>query len=143
MQTVKGFPLAPYSCPLDETHLWKALRYTELNPVRARLVASAQCWPWSSAAAHCGLSDEPSLGMELWRTHWSANDWQQFLSTPATELELTAIRQHTHTGRPLGDLEFVRSLERETQRSLVSLHRGRPRKSLPDERQGAWSFDPR
>ena len=24
-----------YSCPLDEWHLWKALRYTELNPVRA------------------------------------------------------------------------------------------------------------
>jgi putative transposase len=24
-----------YSCPLDLTHLWRALRYTELNPVRA------------------------------------------------------------------------------------------------------------
>jgi REP element-mobilizing transposase RayT len=28
-----------YSCPLDEPHLWEALRYTELNPVRASLVA--------------------------------------------------------------------------------------------------------
>jgi putative transposase len=27
-----------YSCPLDEPHLWEALRYTELNPLRARLV---------------------------------------------------------------------------------------------------------
>jgi putative transposase len=25
-----------YSCPLDEPHFWAALRYTELNPVRAR-----------------------------------------------------------------------------------------------------------
>ena len=24
-----------YSCPLDESHLWAALRYVELNPVRA------------------------------------------------------------------------------------------------------------
>jgi putative transposase len=24
-----------YSCPLDEKHLWEALRYVELNPVRA------------------------------------------------------------------------------------------------------------
>ncbi len=24
-----------YSCPLDQPHLWEALRYTELNPVRA------------------------------------------------------------------------------------------------------------
>jgi putative transposase len=23
-----------YSCPLDEPHLWEALRYTELNPLR-------------------------------------------------------------------------------------------------------------
>jgi putative transposase len=27
-----------YSCPLDEQHLWEALRYTELNPVRAGMV---------------------------------------------------------------------------------------------------------
>jgi REP element-mobilizing transposase RayT len=46
-----------YSCPLDDTHLWEALRYTELNPVRAFLVTSAKDWPWSSAAAHCGTED--------------------------------------------------------------------------------------
>ncbi len=43
-----------YSCPLDEPHLWGALRYAELNPVRAELVTEADCWIWSSAAAHCG-----------------------------------------------------------------------------------------
>jgi putative transposase len=31
-----------YSCPLDEPHLWEALRYTELNPWRARLVPEAE-----------------------------------------------------------------------------------------------------
>ena len=30
-----------YSCSLDPPHLWEALRYTELNPVRAGLVAEA------------------------------------------------------------------------------------------------------
>jgi len=43
-----------YSCPLDETHLWRALRYVELNPVRAAMVSAAEQWRWSSAAAHCG-----------------------------------------------------------------------------------------
>jgi putative transposase len=33
-----------YSCPLDDSHLWQALRYVELNPVRAGLVASAEMW---------------------------------------------------------------------------------------------------
>jgi REP element-mobilizing transposase RayT len=34
-----------YSCPLDQTHLWEALRYTELNPLRARLVSEAELGP--------------------------------------------------------------------------------------------------
>ena len=33
-----------YSCPLDEPHLWEALRYTELNPVRAGLVVYTLYW---------------------------------------------------------------------------------------------------
>jgi putative transposase len=45
-----------YSCPLDETHLWRALRDVELNPVRAAMVMAAEHWPWSSAAAHCGTA---------------------------------------------------------------------------------------
>jgi putative transposase len=54
-----------YSCPLDETHLWEALRYVELNPVRISLVASPEDWPWSSAAAHCGTGPAASwLGMD-------------------------------------------------------------------------------
>jgi putative transposase len=31
-----------YSCSLDEAHLWAALRYTELNPVRAGLVSEPE-----------------------------------------------------------------------------------------------------
>ena len=45
-----------YSCPLDETHFSAALRYAELNPVRAGLVQEPEEWPWSSAAAHCGTA---------------------------------------------------------------------------------------
>lgn len=36
------------SVAMDEAHLVAALRYVALNPVRARLVARAQDWPWSS-----------------------------------------------------------------------------------------------
>ncbi len=57
-----------YSCPLDEAHLWEALRYTELNPVRAGLVAKAENWEWSSASAHCGIvRPNASLAMEAWQ----------------------------------------------------------------------------
>ena len=41
-----------FSCPLDPAHLATALRYVDLNPVRARLVNSAAEWAWSRARAH-------------------------------------------------------------------------------------------
>src|ERR1700761_8813642 len=50
-----------YSCPLDERHLWEALRYAELNPVRAGMVSKAQCWSWSSAAYHCSAESAGQL----------------------------------------------------------------------------------
>jgi putative transposase len=40
---------------MDETHLFHAMRYVSLNPVRARLVKRAEDWPWSSVRAHLGL----------------------------------------------------------------------------------------
>jgi putative transposase len=35
-----------------------ALRYVSLNPVRARMVARAQDWRWSSTRAHLGGRDD-------------------------------------------------------------------------------------
>jgi putative transposase len=40
------------SVAMDEAHLLAAVRYVALNPVRARLAARAQDWPWSSVGAH-------------------------------------------------------------------------------------------
>jgi len=45
-----------YSCTLDETHFWPAMVYVERNPVRAKRVRRAWEYPWSSAAAHCGVA---------------------------------------------------------------------------------------
>jgi putative transposase len=61
-----------YSCPLDLPHLWAALRYTELNPVRAGMVEDPDAYPWSSAAAHCGGNHpDAALDMQLWRQAWT------------------------------------------------------------------------
>src|ERR1700726_4375925 len=84
-----------YSCPLDESHLWEALRYTELNPVRASMVAKAEGWGWSSAAAHCGSAPAESwLGMSCggsagllqagastWRLANPRPRWLRFITT--------------------------------------------------------------
>jgi len=118
-----------YSCPLDDSHLWTGLRYIELNPVRAGMVATAESWRWSSAAAHCGLvTPDPMLEMERWKRRWTAAEWAEFLAAAESPAELSELRQATHTGRPLGTAEFVRALEKAMLRPLAVQKAGRRKK---------------
>jgi putative transposase len=110
--------------------------------VRAGLVATAETWEWSSAAAHCGvLQPGGCLAMELWQARWSASTWRTFLATGETESELTTLRQSTHTGRPLGTREFIDSLEHEMHRNLTAQKRGRPRKVAAEDNQCTLVFE--
>jgi putative transposase len=132
-----------YSCPLDEPHLWEALRYTELNPLRAGLVAEAESWPWSSAASHCGTEPaDDSLALEMWRSHWTPSEWRNYLAAGESESRLAVIRQRTHTGRPLGSAEFIHSMEKIAQRRLAPQKRGPREKIIIDRSQGELTFDP-
>jgi putative transposase len=130
-----------YSCPMDPGHLWTALRYAELNPVRAGMVAEAVAWPWSSAAAHCGTADpDTCLEMSTWRKTWSEGSWRKFLEEEETEAEIQAIRRSTYSGRPLGPRQFIQELEHHTQRRLTPAKAGRPRKSAVQENQQTLSL---
>lgn len=130
-----------YSCPLDESHLWIALRYVELNPVRAAMVSQAELWPWSSAAVHCDNGEEQTgLEMSPWNRRWSKESWKEYLATGETQAEIAAIRHCTHTGRPLGAESFVRSLEDTTQRRLSLQKGGRPKTAAEDRRQATLGF---
>jgi len=130
-----------YSCPLDRTHLWQALRYTELNPVRAGLVSEAEAWHWSSAGVHCGATAiKEWISMQEWNERWTNSTWREYLVAGGSESEIMAVRQSTHTGRPLGTEEFVRELEELTKRALAPRKGGRPSKPDSDEKQGALEF---
>ena len=118
-----------YSCALDEPHCWEALCYVERNPVRAGLVRAPWRYPWSSAPAHCGLSQLPGLlSSPRWRRAWSSETWKARLQTREQEAALTALRLSTHTGRPLGTDTFLSKLEKTLGRRLRPLPIGRPKK---------------
>ena len=130
-----------YSCPLDETHLWRALRYVELNPVRAAIATGAEQWRWSSAAAHCGAGAADSLlEMERWRNRWTMAEWREYLGDGESSTDAKTVRQYTHTGRPLGSAEFVADLERSTLRPLIPRRAGRPKKPVGEPKQGGIVF---
>ena len=115
-----------FSCVLDDAHLWAAVRYVERNAVRAGLVARAEDWPWSSAAAHCGLRGDPLLSpVEM---PWLVADWSAYLGEE-DEAEREAIRQQTRTGRPCGSGAFLDHLASTRGRIL------RPRKRGPKPRE--------
>jgi putative transposase len=132
-----------FSCPLDGAHLWEALRYVELNPVRAGVAIEAEAWMWSSAATHCGTQiGNEILNMGIWRNHWTTNAWRQYLAAGEMESNLAEIRQCTHTGRPLGSTEFVQTLEGSMKRRLAPQKGGRPPKARLDARQSELAFEP-
>jgi hypothetical protein len=55
--------------------------------------------------------------------------------------ELAALQQCTHTGRPLGTAEFVKTLEQATHRQLAPGKGGRPAKLATDDTQDTLEFD--
>jgi putative transposase len=97
-----------YSCPLDERHLWTALRYVELNPVRAGFVSSAERYAWSSARAHASGKDTPAiLDMEFWRDTGGSERWRELVETEEDQTDVKQLRRATYAGQPLGEKEFV------------------------------------
>jgi putative transposase len=46
------------SVAMDDAHLRSAVFYVSLNPVRARLMARAEDWRWSSVGAHLAGKDD-------------------------------------------------------------------------------------
>ena len=111
------------SVAMDDTHFVVAARYVALNPVRAKLVARAQDWPWSSARAHIAGRDDglvrvaPLLG-RIGRV----GDWFEADDDGAS---FASLRAAETSGRPLGGEEFVAQIERTVGRSLQRRKPGR------------------
>ena len=123
------------------TAFGKALRYIELNPVRAKLVPAAQLWAWSSAASHCGaIEHDECLALDTRGCQWTATTWQANLAEGEPESTLAIIRQRTHTGRPLGNAKFVQDLEKATKGHLKLQKRGPRENIITERRQSELTF---
>ncbi len=117
-----------YSCPLDETHHYAAVRYVENNPVRAGLVRRGEDYSWSSALSHVAGISDPILSHDLPLLR-EISDWREYLSISDEEAMIEYVRECTVTGRPAGSDSFTRRIERLLGRILVPEPVGRPRKN--------------
>ena len=100
-----------FSTPVEEAYIWQAIRYVERNPVRARIVDRAENYRWSSAAAHCGLRDDPIL-CKTDKCGLSFQDWRYCLTEPDQPQTLTSLRENTLIGRKKRDRGVCHQMEK-------------------------------
>ena len=120
----------------SEQYLLTLMRYIEMNPVRANMVAHPRDYPWSSY----GLNALDEMGknadwltphLEYKRLGRDAVErqsaYRQLFRAAVSSADLTAIRESTHKGWALGSDWFKAQVERLTQRRTTSKGVGRPR----------------
>lgn len=115
-----------YSVVMDEAHTLAALRYVEMNPVRAGMCSQPDCWPWSSVHANLGIADDEIVDTAA--VARIAGDWRTYLHPPGDDDLQDSLRKHTRCGRPAGGDDFIDELERVTGKTI------RPRKTGPPKR---------
>jgi len=110
------------SVPMDDAHLYEALRYVLLNPVRARLVLSAASWRWSSARAYLtGVDDGITNRSRMRRV---IPDMAAYLGEPPDVERVARLRAGETIGRPAVEADVVARLEEYTGRRLRPGKRG-------------------
>lgn len=116
-----------HSYVMDERHLLAAVRYTELNPVRAGLCESPVEWPWSSHRAHLSGEDDKLVIVSPMLSRIS--DWTKFVRSEDEDVQRFAqIRKLSRTGCPGGSDRFISDLELLVGRKLGRRKPGRPKK---------------
>ena len=120
----------------SERYLLTVMRYIELNPVRADMVAHPRDYPWSSYAHNAGGAQGKNVDwlvaqreyLRLGRTVQERQEaYRQLFKAAVPKDDLSAIRDSTHKGWALGSERFVKRIEALSQRRAVSKGVGRPK----------------
>jgi putative transposase len=117
----------------NDEHLLTVLGYIEANPLRARIAARAEDYPWSSYRAH-GLGEanellDPLIPYEQLSPYAAvrARKWSEQVHQPLPESTLEAIGRSNESGRPYGSPRWVERLAKRLDLDLTIRPRGRPR----------------
>lgn len=123
------------SSPIEtNTYLLACSRYIELNPVRARMVASPEDYRWSSYRMKSGLQEQKGLDLDgcylaLGSTSEKcAERYKAWVETGVSESEIRLIRESLQYGHPTGSQRFAEEIEQKLDIRLSLNKPGRPRK---------------
>ncbi len=120
-----------FSCLLSSGHLYKAVRYVENNPVRAKMVVRPWEYIWSSCRTRMGKEKNAliklSSEIDVLGIYERAKSWKDYLMENDQFFD-EDIRLKTSKGLPVGSRIFIESLERKLKRNLTRVRLGRPKK---------------
>lgn len=121
----------------SEQYLLTLMRYIELNPVRAGMVAHPRDYPWSSygynAQGESGLNHDWITTHQEYRrlgrtTAERQGAYRQLFRAAISAHDLEEIRECSHKGWALGGERFREQIEALGQRRAASKGVGRPKK---------------
>jgi putative transposase len=124
-----------------EAYLLACQRYIELNPVRARMVADAAAYRWSSHAAHAAGAADPLVRphpLYLALGPAAAERQAAYRALFAIALDegfIVELRAATNGGWALGDERFRRQIAAALGRRVAPLPRGRRKRDTPEPEQ--------
>jgi putative transposase len=125
----------------SEQYMLSVMRYIELNPVRAGMVAHPRDYPWSSHRRYAYGQDSPNLNWLLEPDQYLQLDrddaarqtaYRDLFKAALDPDDINAIRNATHKGWALGDTRFREMIEALGERRAMPAARGRPRKRVED-----------
>jgi len=111
---------------MDETHLYRAIRYVERNSVRAKMVNNALDYKWSSARIHAGMQSEKFISLKK-SFDMNTKEWKTYLYEE-DNIMVDEMRLKTKRGLVVGTEMFIKNTEKALKRSLKCLNPGRPKK---------------
>jgi len=91
-------------CVEEDSYFLTLCRYVEANPLRGRLVARAEDWPWSSLHQRLNRASEPPLA------DWPMDrprGWTALVNEAMDEEEVGRLREHVVRDRPLGTPKWM------------------------------------
>ncbi len=108
---------------MDNVYAVAALRYVLLNPVRSKLCAKPEMWPWSSAQAYVAGRDDGLTRRESY-AELCPNIKALLQPSPEKDMAEELLRKAESIGRPLGSAAFLTRQERKLGRTLKPAKRG-------------------
>ncbi|OGT30107.1 MAG: transposase [Gammaproteobacteria bacterium RBG_16_51_14] len=118
----------------EDRYLLTCMRYIELDPVRAGMVAHPRHYRWSSYRANAEGRADPLVSphgryLALGRTVARRREaYRALLRAPQDEAEIASIRAAWQTGTPLGSNAFREKVGRKLKLKVGQDRRGRPPK---------------